>query len=99
MGPGDEYLIASATASSTGDANTNAINANATSSTRFQKPLMPCNGESQIEKAGIPLISTQRACTRSKAKMLGTKYTDAVVSRNSLSSSSMRGAVEIGNAR
>src|SRR3984893_10278335 len=60
---------------------------------------MPSSGESQIENAGIPLIATQRACTRSNAKMLGTKYTEAVVSRNSLRSSSIRGAVQIGNAR
>jgi hypothetical protein len=72
-GPADEYLIASAIASSTGQVNINAIEASVTSNIRFHRPLIPCNGESQIENASMPPISTYRACTRSKAKMFGTK--------------------------
>ena len=47
--------------------------ARTTSVTRFMTASMPWNGVSQTEIAGMPLISTSRPWTRSKANTSGTK--------------------------
>ena len=66
--------------------------------TRLRMPFMPWKGVSQIDTTAMPLMSAQCGWIGSKANTLGTKYTDAVVSRSSCSSCSMRGALDSGNA-